>query len=40
MTERKLTEAHTVQFPVVRHAAEIGWIPLPPQEAGEKRGGR
>ena len=39
MTDLKITEAYTVQFPMVRHAAEIGWTPLPPQEAGEKRGG-
>ncbi|MXY94674.1 MAG: HsdR family type I site-specific deoxyribonuclease [Caldilineaceae bacterium SB0664_bin_27] len=39
MTDLKVTEAITVQFPMVHHAAEIGWTPLPPQEAGEKRGG-
>ena len=39
MTERYITEAETVQFPMVRHAAEIGWTPLSPQEASEKRGG-
>lgn len=39
MTEFSVTEADTVQFPMVRHAAEIGWVPLSPQEAGEKRGG-
>ena len=38
MIERNLTEADTVQFPMVLHAAEIGWTPPPPQEAGEKRG--
>lgn len=39
MTDLKITEAITVQFPMVNHAAEIGWTPLTPQEAGEKRGG-
>ena len=39
MTERNLTEADTVQFPMVRHAAEIGWVPLSPQNARQKRGG-
>ena len=29
----RITEADTVQFPMVRHAAEVGWIPLPPTEA-------
>ena len=32
-------EAVSVQFPMVRHAAEIGWTPLTPQEAMHKRGG-
>ena len=39
MTDFSVTEADTVQFPMVRHAAEIGWVPLSPQEAREKRGG-
>ena len=39
MTERNLTEAETVQFPMVRHAGEIGWAEIPPQLAKEKRGG-
>ncbi len=39
MTELKVTEADTVQFPMVRHAAEIGWTPLPPTAARHKRGG-
>ncbi len=39
MTEFSVTEADTVQFPMVRHAAEISWVPLSPQEASEKRGG-
>ena len=28
MTELNITEAGSVQFPMVRHAAEIGWTPL------------
>lgn len=39
MTEFSVTEADTVQYPMVRHAAEIGWLQLSPQEAREKRGG-
>ena len=39
MTDLKITEAGTVQFPMVRHAAEIGWAPIPPQVAMYKRGG-
>ena len=39
MTTLNITEATTVQFPMVRHAAEIGWTPLPPQDALHKRGG-
>ena len=34
-----MIEAHTAQFPMVRHAEEIGWTPLPPQEALDMRGG-
>ena len=30
MTELSITEAGSVQFPMVRHAAEIGWTPLSP----------
>ena len=39
MTDLKITEAASVQFPMVRHAAEIGWTPLPPEVAMHKRGG-
>ena len=39
MTTFNITEATTVQFPMIRHAAEIGWTPLPPQDALHKRGG-
>ena len=34
-----ITEAATVQMPLVRHTAETGWIPVPPQEAQARRGG-
>ena len=39
MTELHITEAATVQMPMVRHAAEVGWAPVPPQEALARRGG-
>ena len=39
MTEFSGTEADTVQYPKVHQAAEIGWVPLSPQEAREKRDG-
>ena len=39
MTELKITEAGSVQFPMVRHAAEIGWTPLSPSNALALRGG-
>lgn len=35
----KISEAGTVQFPMVKHAAEIGWTPLAPDVAKQKRGG-
>ena len=35
----KISEAGTVQFPMVRHAAEIGWTTLTPDDARAKRGG-
>ena len=34
-----ITEASTVQMPMVRHAAEVGWTPVSPQEALARRGG-
>ena len=34
-----ITEAGSVPFPMVRHAAGIGWTPLTPQAAMQKRGG-
>ena len=39
MTELKISEAGTVQFPMVKHAVEIGWTPLTPELAKEMRGG-
>lgn len=39
MSDLKISEAGTVQFPMVKHAAEIGWMPLNPDVAKQKRGG-
>ena len=39
MTDLRITEAGSVQFPMVRHAAEIGWTPVPPGRALAMRGG-
>ena len=39
MTALHITEASTVQMPMVRHAAEIGWTPVWPQDALARRGG-
>ena len=39
MSTLKISEAGTVQFPMVKHAVEIGWKPLTPDAAKEKRGG-
>ncbi|MGC4392853.1 type I restriction endonuclease subunit R [Agrobacterium sp. M50-1] len=39
MSELKISEAGTVQFPMVKHAVEIGWAPLTPDIAKQKRGG-
>ncbi|KUR79073.1 type I restriction endonuclease subunit R [Novosphingobium sp. FSW06-99] len=38
MTDLAISEAGSVQFPMVRHAAEIGWTPLMPDDARAKRG--
>jgi type I restriction enzyme R subunit len=35
----KISEAGTVQFPMVKHAVEIGWEPLTPEAARQMRGG-
>jgi type I restriction enzyme, R subunit len=39
VTDLKISEAGTVQFPMVRHAVEIGWTPLTSELALERRGG-
>ena len=39
MSALYITESATVQMPMVRHAAEVGWVPVPPQEAVTRRGG-
>ena len=39
MTSPKITETDTVQYPMVRHAAEVGWMPLSPRNALTMRGG-
>lgn len=38
MSSIRIGEAHTVQFPMVDHAVEIGWTPLAPEAALVKRG--
>lgn len=35
----KISEAGTVQFPMVRHATEIGWTKITPEDARLMRGG-
>jgi type I restriction enzyme R subunit len=35
----KISEAGTVQFPMVAHATGIGWTAIPPEVAKQKRGG-
>jgi type I restriction enzyme R subunit len=39
MNALRISEAISVQFPMVRHVAEVGWTPLPPDVAKQKRGG-
>ncbi len=39
MTALRISEAGSVQFPMVNHAVEIGWTPLAPDIAKQKRGG-
>ena len=38
MTDLQITEAGSIQFPMVQHAAEIGWTAISPQQAMRKRG--
>lgn len=40
MTTLKINEAYTVQFPMVGHAGEIGWVIIEPDEAEALRHGR
>jgi type I restriction enzyme R subunit len=37
--ELRISEAGSVQFPMVAHAAAIGWTPITPDAAKKKRGG-
>ncbi|MCS6877650.1 MAG: HsdR family type I site-specific deoxyribonuclease [Geminicoccaceae bacterium] len=39
MSQLEISEAATVQFPMVRHAAAIGWTPISPEVATQKRSG-
>jgi len=39
MSTLKISEAGTVQFPMVKHAVEIGWTSITPEDARTKRGG-
>lgn len=39
MSNLLISEAGTVQSPMVKHAVEIGWTPLTPDDAKAKRGG-
>lgn len=39
MSTLKISEAGTVQFPMVEHAVEIGWTSITPEDARTKRGG-
>jgi len=39
MSDLRISEAGSVQFPMVKHAAEIGWAAINPEVAKQKRGG-
>jgi type I restriction enzyme R subunit len=39
MTTLRIAEGYTVQFPMVKHVAEVGWTVLTPEEAEAKRHG-
>jgi type I restriction enzyme R subunit len=39
LSDLAISEAGTVQFPMVKHAVEIGWRALTPEVARQKRGG-
>ena len=36
----RISETASVQFPMVVHAAEIGWTPVPPEDTMAKRSGK
>ncbi|OBB07635.1 deoxyribonuclease HsdR [Mycolicibacterium fortuitum] len=40
MSQIRISEAKSVQFPMVKHAAGVGWEPLTPEEAEGMRRGR
>jgi type I restriction enzyme R subunit len=40
LTTLSISEAVSVQFPMVKHASEVGWTTLTPEEAEVKRHGR
>jgi type I restriction enzyme R subunit len=40
VTTLKINEGYTVQFPMVKHVAEVGWTVMTPAEAEAKRHGR
>ena len=40
MAALSMTESEAVQFPMIRHAEEVGWTPLSPQEALGMGGGQ
>lgn len=39
MADLHISESGSVQFPMVRHAVEVGWTPLTPDAAKARRGG-
>ena len=39
MTALNITEAATVQMPMVLHATKVGWVPVRPEDALVRRGG-
>lgn len=39
MSEIRISQAATVQFPMVNHATGTGWTPITPAVAKRKRGG-
>ena len=39
MTDLQITESAAVQFPMIHHAEAVGWAPIPPDIALQKRGG-